>query len=177
MPDPGFRIALDGQSSAATTDVYHCEGCGGAIPYAGRGRHPKWCSGRCRKRSYGDPCVECGAKTRYGAESARVPVPHCDDCRKRLDSDRRCELVMQMVELRANGLTNKQIGDRMGKSNLSVATELCRMRSLGFDIPAADYKNAKLGDLPPKMLEEARVLGRELALRGIHVPALEEVAA
>lgn len=79
-----------------------------------------------------------------------------------------------MVELRLAGLTNKEIAERMGDTtNVSVATELCRMRSLGFDVPAADYNNARIGLDAPRCFEDARVLGRELAKRG-HVPPLRD---
>lgn len=53
-----------------------CQGCGGPLPPRAR----KWCSERCRKGSYGDPCVDCGARTVYGAETKRVPEPRCVPC-------------------------------------------------------------------------------------------------
>jgi hypothetical protein len=59
---------------------FFCHGCGVPIQKTWQGADPKWCSGRCRKRSYGDPCVDCGAKTRYGAETARVAEPRCLSC-------------------------------------------------------------------------------------------------
>lgn len=166
-----------GQSTSDTPDGY-CAGCGARLsPPKGPGRKPKWCSERCRKASYGDPCVDCGARTSYGAEQARVPEPHCTPCKQRHDSDRRCERVLRMVELRRKGLTNKQIGERMNVPRLTVSVELCRMRSLGFDVPAADYNNVKLGAQPPKVMEEARVLGRELAKRGHVTPLRDRIAA
>lgn len=57
-----------------------CQGCGASIEQAGRGRRRKWCSERCRKASYGDPCVDCGARTSFGSETARVPEPRCRAC-------------------------------------------------------------------------------------------------
>lgn len=57
-----------------------CAGCGGPLPPA-RGTKPrKWCSERCRKASYGDRCVDCGARTSFGAERARIPEPRCPRC-------------------------------------------------------------------------------------------------
>lgn len=57
-----------------------CRGCSTPLP-AGRGGPPRvWCSERCRKASYGDPCVGCGTRTQFGAESSRVPEPRCRAC-------------------------------------------------------------------------------------------------
>lgn len=59
----------------------HCKGCGAPIsPTNSYDNRRKWCSERCRKRSYGDPCVDCGARTCYGAETARIPEPRCQPC-------------------------------------------------------------------------------------------------
>lgn len=58
-----------------------CHGCGATLPPSrAPGRARKWCSERCRKASYGDPCVDCGTRTTYGAETARVPEPRCPPC-------------------------------------------------------------------------------------------------
>lgn len=56
-----------------------CRGCGRPLP-AGSHRNRRWCSERCRKASYGDPCVHCGARTGFGAQTARKPRPVCRDC-------------------------------------------------------------------------------------------------
>lgn len=58
-----------------------CAGCGGptlASEHTGQPR--KWCSERCRKASYGDPCIDCGSRTTHGAEHARKPEPRCLRC-------------------------------------------------------------------------------------------------
>jgi hypothetical protein len=58
-----------------------CAGCGGPTLVSGHTGQPrKWCSERCRKASYGDPCVDCGGKTRFGAKAARAPQPRCVRC-------------------------------------------------------------------------------------------------
>jgi len=59
-----------------------CKGCGGPLPPPSLlgGRPRLWCSGKCRKASYGDPCVDCGARTVFGAERARVDEPRCYPC-------------------------------------------------------------------------------------------------
>lgn len=59
-----------------------CAGCGVALVPSRRGPRRKWCSERCRKASYGDPCVDCGARTCYGAEAKRRPDPRCNPCAK-----------------------------------------------------------------------------------------------
>jgi len=43
--------------------LFRCAGCGASFERVQRrGRAPKWCSDRCRKRTlYSIPCVDCGA--------------------------------------------------------------------------------------------------------------------
>lgn len=65
---------------SAPLTVFACLGCGAPIEKTWRGPDPKWCGERCRKRSYGDPCVDCGARTTYGAEKTRIPEPRCATC-------------------------------------------------------------------------------------------------
>ena len=65
-------------STAATEGK--CAGCGEPLSPSGGHRARKWCSERCRKGSYGDPCVDCGARTSYGSERARIPEPRCTEC-------------------------------------------------------------------------------------------------
>lgn len=75
-----------------------CHGCGEALPpKTHRGRDRKWCSERCRKASYGDPCVDCGAKTRYGAERARIPEPRCAACAPKHYAYWTCEQIIKSV--------------------------------------------------------------------------------
>jgi hypothetical protein len=57
-----------------------CAGCGESLAPSRGSRSRRWCSERCRKASYGDPCVDCDAKTRFGAEAARVDEPRCHPC-------------------------------------------------------------------------------------------------
>lgn len=148
-----------------------CAGCGAELPtYPVSNRPRKWCSGKCRKASYGDPCIDCGQRTVYGAETARVPAPRCDGCNKRHESDRRCERVMAMLRLRRDGLTNIEVGRELGCPTATVSAELHRLRSLGFDMPNVYRANFYADDR--KVTLEAQVLGRELAKRGI-TPALE----
>lgn len=147
-----------------------CARCGETLaPNKGPGRARKWCSEKCRKGSYGQPCMDCGARTSYGAESARVPEPRCDPCRLRCASDRRVERVMAMLDLRrTEGLGNIEIAARIGSTAATVATELKRLRALGWKFPAAAYKNAEARRVERPVADaKTVVLGRELAKRGI----------
>lgn len=145
----------------------NCHGCGAPLDLGPRGRPRKWCSGRCRKASYGDPCVDCGAKTRFGAEMKRVPEPRCIDCHFRAETDRRVEKVVAMVRLRCDeNLTNKAIAARLGVPPHTVATELNRMRSIGFDVPPSPYNGATLHVARPAPDVSTPRLAVALAERG-----------
>jgi hypothetical protein len=148
-----------------------CAGCGTELVAVRPKVKPrKWCSERCRKASYGDPCVDCGTRTNYGAESARVAEPRCVTCRRRCNSDRRVGLVLSMLDLRRQGLMNTKISAQLGINVFTVATELKRLRSLGFDVPASPYKNARLRADTPVPDESTYSLCRALMDRNIHVP-------
>lgn len=157
-----------------------CHGCGAKLPpLKAQGRPRKWCSERCRKASYGDPCVDCGASTVYGAERARVPEPRCASCRVALDHARRVDLVLAMLRLRrAHDLTNLEIARHLSIPVLTVATELSRMRALGFDFPAAPYNNAAANRATrPVITRDAECLGRALQACGVSVPAFDAAVA
>jgi hypothetical protein len=154
-----------------------CKGCGGELPNMHGNR--RYCSERCRKRQYGDPCVECGAKTVYGAETRRVPNPRCDPCARRRKADRRVALVLAMLELRrTTQLTNVGIGRELGTPASTVATELHRLRALGFDFPVSSY-NGSGGRRADSLAwdDSTRTLAVALRERGHHVPVCEERAA
>lgn len=156
-----------------------CQGCGGPLPPSKpHGRPRKWCSGRCRKRSYGDPCVDCGAKTRYGAEMARIPEPRCVDCARTKAGTRRVTLALEMMRLRREErLNNREIAARVGTPRQTVANELLRLRALGFTVPAAPYNNARLGTGLPVADASAATLADDLRAAGIAVPVDTEAAA
>ncbi len=63
-----------------------CNGCGAALaPSVGRGRPRKWCSERCRKRSYDLACVVCGGRV-DGTTPGKIPdieKPVCIVCAPR----------------------------------------------------------------------------------------------
>lgn len=145
-----------------------CAGCGEPLVVTNKfDRRRKWCSAKCRKGSYGDLCVDCGGRTVYGAETARVPEPRCADCSRRRTSDRRVERAVAMMTMRIDGLENDEIADRMDCPPHSVAQELSRLRSFGFNIPYGKYAKAR-NALPASYASdrEVEILGREMAVRG-----------
>lgn len=155
-----------------------CKGCGAALKPSGPKDHRrKWCSERCRKRSYGDPCIDCGARTSYGAEKKRVPEPHCDSCRAQRATNRRVERALKMLEMRRNGATNLEAARRLGVPVGTVATEMYRLHLLGFDFPAAPYNNARFRSM--RRYSEAQIdsLARGLIERGVTVPNAALAAA
>jgi hypothetical protein len=59
-----------------------CAGCGELFQVRSKQAlaRAKWCSERCRKRQYGQPCIDCGKRTTHGAEHARLEEPRCYPC-------------------------------------------------------------------------------------------------
>lgn len=66
-------------STPTTISLCAANGCDNEVPQPRRG-YRKWCSERCRKQQYGQPCVDCGLRTTHGAESAKVEQPRCATC-------------------------------------------------------------------------------------------------
>lgn len=56
-----------------------CEVCGGEFQRGKAGVVPRFCSDKCRKRSYGGTCVECGAATN-GHDGIGQAPDHCSPC-------------------------------------------------------------------------------------------------
>ncbi len=116
------------------TSSLTCQGCDKALPPQRRGGMPrKWCSERCRKRSYGDPCVDCGARTGFGAERARVPDPRCRPCAEAKLLDERAAYRQMIEEMWAKGMTARQIGDVLGIK--APNGYISRLRSRGYSLP------------------------------------------
>lgn len=65
-----------------------CKGCGGPLPASRGGRPRKWCSDRCRKSQYAQPCVDCGGPTKDGS-GGRVAEPRCVPCGNKLSGEKR----------------------------------------------------------------------------------------
>lgn len=153
-----------------------CHGCGAQLPPSKNPGNPrKWCSERCRKASYGDPCVDCGARTCYGAETARVAEPRCNDCRQANAAERRVTHVLEMARLRIEGVEPRDIAKRLNIPKSTVAAELTRLRTIGFDVPRSEYRNAADARWPSASCyfgREVETLRRALVERGIHPPHL-----
>lgn len=117
----------------------------------------------------------CGPGTlRVDGTTRRLVGEVCQACR----TVRRVDLVVQMWDLRRNeALLNTEIAARLDVSVYLVATELSRLRTLGYDVPAAPYRNAKAG-YGTVIDRAAETLGRELRARGIYptrqIPTTDE---
>jgi len=162
--------------------VQGCKGCGAELPASLSNRPRVWCSERCRKGSYGDPCVECGARTVYGAETGRRGEdPRCAACARRRASDRRVSTAMSMLALRrTSDMTNREIASTLGIPWGTVATELHRLRCLGFEFPASPYNGRGATDHRGTDLvwdEPTHSLAAALRDRGHEVPVDRERAA
>lgn len=57
-------------------------------PNRAPGRERKWCSDKCRRAQYAQPCVDCGTLTKNGSDG-RVPVPRCVACGTRKSGETR----------------------------------------------------------------------------------------
>lgn len=108
-----------------------CQGCGAPIQ-VGRSRPRKWCSERCRKASYGDPCIDCGKRTTYGAQKRRVAEPRCAQCAAtHAAAPRRAEVE----RLWAEGLTGRQIAESLGWAPKTAGRMISGYRARGYDLP------------------------------------------
>ena len=116
-----------------------CAGCGEELPSRAR----KWCSERCRKGSYGDPCVRCGARTTYGAEHARVDEPHCARCENERRTAERDERVAEIVHYRAAGWSDAAIATALDTSTQAIRTLVYRARNRGVAVPLTRYAPAR----------------------------------
>jgi hypothetical protein len=114
--------------------------------------------------------MDCGTRTNYGAEAARVPEPRCIACRRRYDSDRRVDSVLSMLDLRRQGMTNVEVAARLDANPKTVRTEMNRLRALGFKMPAAPYRNAQQRTDFPVADEATYSLCRALISRSVDVP-------
>jgi hypothetical protein len=98
-----------------------CRGCDAGLTDTHGGR--VWCSERCRKAAYGQPCVDCGTRTIYGAEHARKPEPRCAACQiahSRVDP----QVLAETIALYRGGLSLAAVGERLGVSTTAVHKRL-----------------------------------------------------
>lgn len=117
-------------------------------------------------------CARCGGSLGAGSlradGSQRASVAKGDTCAA-CRSDHRIALVLAMWRLRCDeNLLNKEIAERLAIPAGTVATELTRLRALGYAVPAAPYNGAD--KRPPRAVAcdaSAVRLGRALRERGI----------
>lgn len=134
----------------------------------------KWCSNKCRKTKYAGTCVDCGA-TLSGCNGHGHNAPRrCHACAAahRAVISGRASVALEMWRLReTEGLLNTAIAQRIGRTTYTVATELCRMRVLGFAVPKATYQGAgKRTTTPIHVDRSCAALMRELARMGVYPP-------
>ena len=122
-------------------------------------------------RSMRATCSHCGGPMQAGSLKAdgstrKVKGDRCAACA----TTERADLVIEMWDLRRNeGLLNTEIAARLEVAVGTVATELYRLRALGYDVPMSPYN--QMNQLPVRATaldKSARALCRELEARGIH---------
>lgn len=123
-----------------------CAGCGEAFHVRNRMalNRAKWCSEKCRKGSYGQACVDCGARTTHGAEHGKHDEPRCKSC----SNKHRGALARQQVEeLWAQGKTGREIARIMGWTSKNPSTVLCALRNAhGYNLPRR-YPDARIAQV------------------------------
>lgn len=112
-------------------------------------------------------CTACGGACGQGTGRAdgtsRLVGGVCASCRTAAHVER----VLEMWRLRRDeGLLNTEIAARLEIPVASVATDMCRLRALGYDVPVAPYKNQTAGTAS-HVDGSTRGLGRALRARGI----------
>jgi hypothetical protein len=149
------------------------EGCTNELaPTKALGRPRKWCSDRCRRTQYSRECLDCGAALN-GSDSAgrHLRCRRCAGLKHALLAGR-AEAVLEMWRLReTEGLLNKEIAERVGRSASTIATEFQRLRASGFSVPKAPYRGAERGPSHASYRDtQCEVLERELARLGVTPP-------
>lgn len=94
---------------------------------------------RARKDSYRGTCEVCGART-DGSAGRRAPT-RCAHHNGPAEANREAgmSLAEEMLVLRVEGLTNREIAERLGVHPASVARSLGRLRATGVEIPIAPW--------------------------------------
>ena len=134
---------------------------------------------RAWEKNHRATCSECGGSMGVGSalssgerNTARTASDVCAECNSR----RRAERCVEMMRLRHEGLLTIEIGQRLGVPAATVATEMTRLRALGFDIPPSPYKNHRL-KAKQAVHREVEILARTLVSQGVELPRPLEVAA
>jgi hypothetical protein len=124
---------------------------------------------KARKAVHGQPCVDCGARTSYGAESRHVPEPRCGRCgheeqklRKREVRDaRRREIERRWLA----GESLLQIAAALDTTLNSIAVTLAEMRAEGgYNVPYRRPDIAAYQHAHPEHIAHARAVRRAVAV-------------
>jgi hypothetical protein len=116
-----------------------CRGCDSeAAPRKGRrGRKPEWCSERCRKRQYEQPCIDCG-KPHMGRAS-HPEQRYCHACAQRRSGEASAERARPRRELAerlwAEGRTYREIAPLIGMRLPTLKSQLTNWRNEGYSFP------------------------------------------
>lgn len=149
-------------------------GCCNLIGSPGRHRPQKWCSRRCRQAQYSAPCVDCG-RLLSGSDGRGPNAPQrCVACvgERASEAAGRAAVALEMWRLReVEGLLNVEIAARVGAANVTVTTELYRLRAVGFAVAKSPYRGSdRRGNGAKHADAQCATLLRELAKLGVHPP-------
>lgn len=105
----------------------------------------RYCSANCRKRAGDDRgravCTRCGsscgARTAWSnaAEAYGRRSGLCGSCRAVVEAERVAERARQIEAWWSDGLTLREIAERLGWSIGHLKVELFRLREDGYDLP------------------------------------------
>lgn len=85
------------------------------------------------EREQAGNCADCGRPL------ATPRASRCEPCTREASRAAADERAERMIELRKQGLSNIQIGEREGVSRWAVATVLSRAKLAGIDVPPPPY--------------------------------------
>jgi transposase-like protein len=119
----------------ANPRVGTCERCGEEFADASAGQRRRFCSDNCRKRDSeirvrSGVCATCGARV-----SLKERYDRCRPCYLRAEHDRVDARAQRIVAWWAEGLSIREIGERLGRTANYVNVEINRLRSAGYDLP------------------------------------------
>lgn len=126
--------------------IARCVGCNHDFEYKrAPGQRRKWCSDKCRRDSYGEPCPRCGE--RMNGSNGRGPnAPTlCRPCaeadreaisaRARKNGAERREIILRMWPL---GATLREIAAACDTTPAVIGVQIRRLRAYGHDLPYRD---------------------------------------
>lgn len=116
-----------------------CAGCGTSIPPSRGGPPRKWCSERCRKGQYAEPCERCGAP--HGGRANRAggqrPQRYCHSC----------ALIVSGETSRAKHLPRRELIERLWREG-DTARQICEKVGVPYYKPAIAKWRERGYDLP-----------------------------